>query len=326
MQPGSWECIVVDDGSTDDTDTIVRRIAARDERFRYVRQSNAGPAAARNTGIAIATGDWLAFMDSDDEYLPGALAVFSRTIDAHPSARVVCGGLAGTSRVDPVWRMTGRVAAHDAHAAMLGFSIAGPRVQLIALCVHRTVIDTCSTFAPQYTRSSEDREWLVRVTARYPVMFAYTFVARYNEGHGDGASDRSLVDGSKLVALRRMFSTMRSTDPDLVRLRDAHIAMVDAVESLRANQMAQARHQLDRALRGCHSRAERRALIVRLAYLITYPVTQPWSAAMRSARWLCMLGQPGAALGLCAWTVLVRARSQQRQTHEERSQRQSIVR
>jgi hypothetical protein len=234
--------------------------------------------------------------------------VFARTIESHPAARVVCGGLTGTTRVDPVWRMNGRVVAHDAHAAMLGFSIAGPRVQLISLCVHRSVIETCGAFAPEYTRSSEDREWLVRVTARYPVTFAYTFVARYNEGHGDGASDRSLVDGSKVEALRRMLSAIPPADRELVRLRDAHLAMLDTVEALRAGQIAQARQHLDRALGRCRSRAERRALLVRLAYLITYPATRPWSAATRAAHWLGALGHPGMAAAVCAWTVVISTR------------------
>lgn len=61
-----WECIVVDDGSTDNSADIVRRIASSDERIRYVYQDNAGPSAARNHGLRIAKGDYIQFLDGDD--------------------------------------------------------------------------------------------------------------------------------------------------------------------------------------------------------------------------------------------------------------------
>jgi glycosyltransferase involved in cell wall biosynthesis len=289
----------------------VRAWTARDARIRLVRHATtAGAAIARNTGIAAATGDWLAFMDSDDEYLPGALAVFARAIAADPSARVVCGGLSGTRRTDPACRMDGRIAAFDAFDAMLGFAItAHPRVQVIALAVHRTVIDECGGFstAPEFARSSEDREWLVRVTARHRVTFVRTFVAHYHEGQG--ASDRSLADGTKLVALRRLLATMPSTAPDHVRLRDAHLAILDAAAALRTDEIAAAKRHLGDALSRCRSAAERRAAIVRLVYLVTYPAARPWAAAARSARWLHALGLHTAALAIRAWTLLVIMRS-----------------
>lgn len=68
------ELIVVDDGSTDDTERIVRELGKEDERVRYVRQGNAGACVARNHGISLSRGDLIAFQDSDDEWLPGKLA------------------------------------------------------------------------------------------------------------------------------------------------------------------------------------------------------------------------------------------------------------
>jgi glycosyltransferase involved in cell wall biosynthesis len=71
-----WEAVVVDDGSTDGTSAVIERIASRDSRVRLVRRSqNAGAQRARNTGIDHARGSWIAFLDSDDRWLPHSLEI-----------------------------------------------------------------------------------------------------------------------------------------------------------------------------------------------------------------------------------------------------------
>ena len=65
-----WECIVVDDGSTDNSADIVCSISQTDNRIKYICQTNAGPSAARNNGMKLAKGDYIQFLDADDWFPP----------------------------------------------------------------------------------------------------------------------------------------------------------------------------------------------------------------------------------------------------------------
>jgi len=73
------EVIVVDDGSTDDTERIVSGFEGP---VRYVRQTNRGVSSARNRGVNLAFGDWVAFLDSDDVWRPKHLQNVARAIEA----------------------------------------------------------------------------------------------------------------------------------------------------------------------------------------------------------------------------------------------------
>jgi glycosyltransferase involved in cell wall biosynthesis len=81
----NWECVIVNDGSPDNTDEVVQRYLVQDNRFKYIKQSNKGPAAARNAGIENSCGEFILPLDADDliapTYLEKAVAIFAQNAD-----------------------------------------------------------------------------------------------------------------------------------------------------------------------------------------------------------------------------------------------------
>jgi len=93
-----WELIVVDDGSTDGTESTVARLTKTvTQSVTYIRQPNGGAYAARNAGCRRATGDYIAFFDSDDSWFPHHLGRCVDALDAHPELDWVFGAV---TRVD----------------------------------------------------------------------------------------------------------------------------------------------------------------------------------------------------------------------------------
>src|SRR5690348_8062708 len=88
----AWEHIIVDDGSTDATPDILRELST-DLRVRTKRIANRGPGAALNLGLDMAQGEFIAFLDADDEYLPDHLSAHARAMEEHPEADLWWGGL-----------------------------------------------------------------------------------------------------------------------------------------------------------------------------------------------------------------------------------------
>lgn len=78
-----FEVVVVNDGSTDRSAEIVKGID--DSRIRLIEQENSGPSKARNTGVDNAKGEWIVFLDADDEFVSGALNYYNNLIQSHCS-------------------------------------------------------------------------------------------------------------------------------------------------------------------------------------------------------------------------------------------------
>ncbi len=66
MSYKNWECIIIDDGSTDNSLEVIKSLAILDERVKYISKENGGTASARNMGISEARGEYIQFLDADD--------------------------------------------------------------------------------------------------------------------------------------------------------------------------------------------------------------------------------------------------------------------
>jgi len=145
------EVIVVDDGSTDGSLAIAEGYAERHPEVVVATRPNGGASAARNTGIALATGDALAFLDADDIAEPQFLAVQLGRLEADPSLA----GVMGAGRVfvepgapEPVW-LTAR--QRDVRT----------RPRLMTMVVHRSVFTALGVFDTGLSHG-EDTDWVLR--------------------------------------------------------------------------------------------------------------------------------------------------------------------
>ena len=159
------EVIVVDDGSTDDTAAVLARYG---DRVRVVRASHGGLAAARNLGLAMAGGDWIAFQDADDVAHPERLAALEAQLASEPQAD---GVFADGARLDDGERLVPRSCAASVAGRRLGVGdlFTGFPAYYQAALLARAALVAAGPFDPAY-RIHPDHDHAFRLFARSRVI------------------------------------------------------------------------------------------------------------------------------------------------------------
>jgi hypothetical protein len=285
------EIIVVDDGSTED---LGPHLAPYGDAVSYLRQENAGAGAARNTGVSAAAGDYIAFLDHDDLWLPAKLEVQVAVAARHPeSGLIVCdgvqfdgdkillpslihGSLGEGLAASPTGEITGRFQREFVQANPLCCPAQGliPRPVIEQIGSHTTIRGEASDF-----------DYNLRIALAYPVTFHRDRLVRwrYLPSSVSGPQERRVVVWKVMAAavLARQRTLCAPVDRPLVTAGFGSLALQAARSAYyygREHDRTYARSCLAKLLRMAPWRS-RAAL-----YLIALELPDPWMSAVLDRR------------------------------------------
>ena len=212
-----YELIVVDDGSDDNTPAILK---AYGNKIMVLHQPNKGVSAARNRGIAAASGRLIAFLDSDDLWLPGKLSAQVKFFKGHPEAVI--------NQTQEQWIRNGvRVNPKKRHHKFSGMiferSLALCLVSPSAVMIKKSLFSTVGIF-DEHLPACEDYDLWLRISCRYPVHLIETALIIKRGGHDDQLSKATGLDKYRIQSLVKII------DSDLLTPQQHQAALITLKE------------------------------------------------------------------------------------------------
>ncbi len=197
-----FEVIVVDDGSTDNTQSLLKRYGTQ---ITVIHQSNRGVSAARNRGARESNGGLIAFLDSDDLWLPGKLSTQAAFFRSRPDA-LIC-------QTEEIWIRNGRrVNPKHRHKKPSGWifepSLALCLVSPSAAMIRRELLEEMGGF-DESLPACEDYDLWLRISCRYPVYLIDTPLIVKRGGHDDQLSRQPSLDRYRITSLYNLIESDR---------------------------------------------------------------------------------------------------------------------
>jgi len=202
----NWELIVVDDGSGDNTAAIVRKFVARDPRIKYIFQENGRLGKARNTGISNSTGPLIAFLDSDDLWLPAKLEAQTRAMaennaDVVYSKTYVFGDKNVEDETETLPSSIGKFSGPDFFDSL----VRRPQIPVLTVLLKRSALDRVGLFEEgKAYHGCEDYDLWLRLARSGFVFYGMADVlARYRRHETAMTAMRSNMFKLTLLIVRR---------------------------------------------------------------------------------------------------------------------------
>jgi len=185
---GDFEIIIINDGSTDNSEQKV--LAFSDSRIRYYSKENGGVSSARNLGMRYAGSDYITFIDADDYWYPEFLETMYSSIQKFPSEQVFSAAIEVASPKQ-VYAASYSIPDANEYAVVDYFKASQNESVIWTSCAvfHKKVFDVAGVFDP-LIRSGEDIDLWVRIGLLYKIVFCNKILARYVYDAGSLSKDK----------------------------------------------------------------------------------------------------------------------------------------